>query len=214
MNTPRYITPVFLLMIAALLPFAILAQDIDETNIKKLERGEFKIEKGKIQVTFADTVAPAFVEQAFDKLGFTILSSNLQQFVLVIENDPTPEQVRDIEENKWVDFVLSESEGISDEELKVLAEKDSLDDNKVNKMLTQLNHRSSYQFVLVGLKYAATKEAVKELQKTYPDLGIKIMTQAERSAIIRTEKGKEAEMMEEPDLLPFVKSTAYIGSLE
>jgi hypothetical protein len=195
-------------------PVIISAQQIDETSIKKLERGEAKIETGKVQVTFVDTVSPAFVEDSFNKLGFIILSSNFQQIVLVIENNPDPKQVQDLEENQWVDFVLSESEGISDQGMKVLAKKDSVNHAKVNTVLAQLNHRSTYKYLLVGLKYAATEETVKEIQKKYPGLDFKMMSPSVRSAIVKTEEGKEAAMIEALEKLPFVKNTAYIGSLE
>ncbi len=199
---------------AVVLPFLAFAQVMDDSDIKKLEDGEYKLEEGKIQVTFSDTVSPDYIEREFEKMGLKILSSSFQPLVLTIENASGSEIMKELEDNKWVEFIMSESEGISDDDVKEFNKKDTLDNSRINQMLTELNHSSEYKFIMVGLTYAATLAEVSEIRNKFPDLDIQIAEYAERTAIIETEAKKELETMDELKKLAYVKNTAFIGNLE
>lgn len=202
------------IVFAVIAPILVFAQVMDDSSIKKLESGEYSLEEGKIQVTFSDTVSPDYVQEEFDKMGLKILSSNFQPIILKIENSPATELMKELEDSEWVDFIMSESAGISDEDISELSEKDTLDNNRVNQMLAQLNHSGEYKFVIIGLTYNATISEVAEIKSKFPDLDIQVLEYSERTAIIQTEAEKEMETMDELKKLAYVKNTAFIGSLE
>lgn len=201
------------IVFAVLMPLFAFAQVIDDSSIKQLESGEYTLEEGRIQVTFSDTVSPDYVQQEFEKMGLKILSSNFQPIVLTIENAPATELMKQLEDSKWVDFIMSESAGISDEDINELSDKDTLDNNRVNQMLAQLNHGGEYKFIIIGLTYAATIAEVAEIKSNYPDLDIQVSEYSERTAVIQTAEAKEMETMDELKKLGYVKSTAFIGSV-
>lgn len=202
------------IVFAVLMPLLVFAQVIDDSSIKQLESGEYTLEEGKIQVTFSDTSSPDYVQQEFDKMGLKILSSNFQPIILTIEDAPATKLMVELEDSKWVDFIMSESAGISDEDIGELSKKDSLDNNRVNQMLAQLNHGGEYKFIVIGLTYAATLSEVAEIKSNYPDLNIQVSEFSERTAVIQTETEKELETMDELKKLAYVKNTALIGNLE
>jgi hypothetical protein len=203
-----------IIIISVLIPFIGFAQVMDDTDIKKLKKGEYNIEAGKIQVTFSDTVSPTFVEQKLDELGYEILSSEINNIVLSIENNPSPQQLKELEDSEWVEFVVSEAAGNSDKELEEINKSDSLENDKVNQLLAKLTYSKEYEFVVVALTYSATEKTVEDIKATYPDLTFRVVQKSQRSAILKTEEDKELEAMDELKKLHFVKNTAMVGSLE
>lgn len=203
-----------LLIIFVLLPVSVAAQVMDDNDIRKLERGEYSLEKGKIQVTFADTVHPEFIAHQMEKMGFEILNSTFQNIILSIENDPEPTQLKEIENTSWVDFIMTESAEIKDEKIEEIAEEDSIKDDKVNRMLAELTYSSEYEYILVALNYAATTEMVDSLRAQFPGLVFKIQEESIRSAILSTQPDEELEAMDALNELPYVKNTALIGNLD
>ncbi|MEQ8524310.1 hypothetical protein [Gracilimonas sp.] len=202
------------IIIYTLVPFFAFSQVMDDADIKKLEKGEYNLESGKIQVTFSDTVSPNFLETKLDELGFEILSSNIQNIVLSIENNPSPKQLKELEESEWVEFVMSEAAGNADKELEQINESDSLEGNQVNQLLAKLTYSKEYEYVIVALTYSATEETVAHIKAKYPELKFKMVEESQRTAILKTEKDKELEAMDELKKLVFVENTAMVGSLE
>ncbi len=203
-----------IILISTLAPFISFAQVMDDTDIKKLEKGEYNIEAGKVQVTFSDTVSPTFVEQKLDELGYEILSSEIKNIVLSIENNPSPEQLKGLEENVWVEFVMSEAAGSSDKEMEEINNSDTLESDKVNQLLAKLTFSKEYEYVVVALTYSATDKTVEDIKAAYPNLDFVVLQKSQRSAILKTEEDKELEAMDELKQLNFVKNTAMVGNLE
>ncbi|MBO6584801.1 MAG: hypothetical protein JJ953_01720 [Gracilimonas sp.] len=202
------------IIVSVLVPFIGFAQVMDDTDIKKLEKGEYNIEAGKIQVTFSDTVSPTFIEQKLDDLGYEILSSEIKNIVLSIENNPSPQQLKELEESEWVEFVMSEAAGNSDKEMEEINDSDTLGSDKVNQLLAKLTYSKEYEYVVVALTYNATEITVEDIKAAYPDLKFEVLQQSQRSAILKTEEDKELEAMDELKKLDFVKNTAMVGNLE
>jgi|GEM_PF-1758736 hypothetical protein len=201
-------------ILCVFMPFFLSAQTMDDANIKKLEQGGYNLEAGKVQVTFSDTVSPDFVNKELSELGYEILSSTFQNIILSIENNPKPGQLNEIESLDYVDFVMSESAGMKDEDIKEMSREDTVDSDRINTVLTQLNQTGQYEFIIVGLTYNASQEMVEELRKAYPELEILVEEKSQRTAIVKTEEDKELEAMDELNKLAFVKSTAMVGVLE
>ncbi|MCP9291224.1 MULTISPECIES: hypothetical protein [Gracilimonas] len=202
------------IIVSVLVPFIGFAQVMDDTDIKKLEKGEYNIEAGKIQVTFSDTVSPTFIEQKLDDMGYEILSSEIKNIVLSIENNPSPQQLKELEESEWVEFVMSEAAGNSDKEMEEINDSDTLGSDKVNQLLAKLTYSKEYEYVVVALTYNATEKTVTDIKAAYPDLKFEVLQKSQRSAILKTEEDKELEAMDELKKLDFVKNTAMVGNLE
>ncbi|HBQ58497.1 MAG TPA: hypothetical protein DD671_02435 [Balneolaceae bacterium] len=113
-----------------------------------------------------------------------------------------------------MDFILHESVGIDDEDLRKMKKKDSTVTERQRELLEQFKDRGNYQFLMVGLTYGATKDALADLEDIHPELKFEVALQSERSAVIKTETDKELEAMDELQSLPFVLNTAMMGSIE
>ncbi|MAO66584.1 MAG: hypothetical protein CL666_16455 [Balneola sp.] len=196
------------------IPFAVQAQIIDESDFNKLQQGNYSIEKGKIQVTFTDTTTSDFAIQELGKKGYEVLSSTFQPIMLRVTHLPEGITPKDLEDHKWVDFILHESVGIDDEDLRKMKKKDSTVTERQRELLEQFKDRGNYQFLMVGLTYGATKDALADLEDIHPELKFEVALQSERSAVIKTETDKELEAMDELQSLPFVLNTAMMGSIE
>lgn len=205
----------FLLTLFSILIFLpAFGQVIDDSELKKLESGQFKLEPGMIQVTFLDTVTADYMESKLSELGYEVISSDFENILLSVINDPKPEQLKEIEENEFVEFIMSETSNVSDEELEGISKSDSLDDNKVNQMLAQLNHSRKYDFIFVALNDEAIIDDAYQIINSYPELDIRIIKENQRTAIIKTEYKKEAETMSALNKLGFVKSTELLGIID
>lgn len=205
---------IVIVLISALVPLISFAQVMDDTDIKKLEKGEYNIEAGKVQVTFSDTVSPTFVEQKLDELGYEILSSEIKNIVLSIESNPSPQQLKELEDSEWVEFVMSEAAGNSDKEIEEINNSDTLESDKVNQLLAKLTYSKEYEYIVVALTYNATEKTVEDIKAAYPDLTFEVLQKSKRSAILKTQEDKELEAMDELKQLSFVKNTAMVGNLE
>lgn len=201
-------------LLIALIPFMLQAQVIDESDLDNLRQGNYTLEKGKVQVNFSDTVSSDFITKEFEKLGYEIVSSNFQSIMLRVTKIPDAVSRKDLEDNRWVEFIMSESVGMDDEDLEEMNKKDSVDSNRMNEMLKQFNQKGNYEYVMMGLSYKATTDALSEIQAIHPELEFEVAKESERSAIIKTEEGKEVDMMDELDKLPYVLNTAMVGTLD
>lgn len=197
-----------------LIPAFVFSQTMDDTNLKKLQEGGYTLEAGKVQVTFTDTVSREFAERKMAELGYEMVSSTFQNIILSIESNPKPGQLNEIESLDYVDFIMSESAGIKDEDIEEISRKDTVDSDRINTVLTQLNQTGEYEFIIVGLIPSATEEKVEELRKAYPELEILIEEVSQRMAILKTEEEKELEAMDELNKLSFVMNTAMVGVVE
>lgn len=204
-----------LLIIGVLWPIFTLAQVMDDSAIDQLQKGNYSIEKGKIQVVFDDTTSQKFAVKELERRGYDVLESTFQNIVLSIENDPRSGQLAEIEEHEWVDFILSESSGISDESLEEINDKDTLDNAKINQILSQINRKNTgYEFITVGLKPTASMSVLEDLKTAHPNLEFRVAENSIRSAVIQTEEGKEEETIQNLKALPFIVDLTYIGSLK
>jgi hypothetical protein len=203
-----------IMVFCVLMPALAFSQTMDDANLKKLQEGGYSLEPGKVQVTFTDTVSRDFAEKKMTELGYEMLSSTFQNIILSIENNPEPGQLNEIESLDFVDFIMSESAGIKDEDIEEMSRKDTVDSDRINTVLTQLNQTGNYEFIIVGLTYSATEERVDELRKAYPKLEILVEEKSQRMAILKTEEEKELEAMDELMKLSFVKNTAMVGVVE
>ncbi|MDR9415996.1 MAG: hypothetical protein RI564_06920 [Gracilimonas sp.] len=195
-------------------PVIAFAQVVDDSAINKIQKGNYSIEKGKIQVTFADTVSPDFIEKEMGLMGLKLLSSNFQPIMLRVTEIPEALTMKDLEDNKWVEFIMSESAGLDEKEFQEINKEDTVDSKRINDMLAQLNHSGKYEYIMLGLTYAATDEAISEILSIHPDLNIEIEERGERTAVIETKPDQELAVMDELNKLSYVKNTAMIGSLE
>jgi ribonucleotide reductase alpha subunit len=195
-------------------PVIVFAQVVDDSAINKIQKGNYSIEKGKIQVTFADTVSPDFIEKEMGLMGLKLLSSNFQPIMLRVTEIPEALTMKDLEDNKWVEFIMSESAGLDEKEFQEINKEDTVDSKRINDMLAQLNHSGKYEYIMLGLTYAATDEAISEILSIHPDLNIEIEERGERTAVIETKPDQELAVMDELNKLSYVKNTAMIGYLE
>jgi|AntRauTorcE11897_2_1112592.scaffolds.fasta_scaffold00162_17 hypothetical protein len=204
----------FTALISLILSSAVFAQIIDDSDLRKLESGKYKLEQGMIQVSFTDTVSADYMEQQLSKYGYEILSSNFKNILLTIQGEPIHEQLNELKANKWVEFLISSTTNITEEELKVISKMNSMDEEKADQLLSGLDKsRGSYP-VFISLIQSATSSEANNLISSYPDLDLRIIRESQRSAVIKTEPGKEAEVMEALGQMSFVKSTALIGVIK
>ncbi|MDR9419861.1 hypothetical protein [Gracilimonas sp.] len=195
----------FLLIVLLFIAPAIFAQNIDDTELKQLQSGEYGLKAGSIQATFTDAIHPDSALQQMKEKGHKIVSTEFKPILLSIQGEISEEQLTALKENKWVNMVINESEILSQQQGA---------DPEILKKIKENTDIMPTEFTMIQLKLEANKKSVDELRMQFPDLSFKMTWSGSRTAVIETEPGKEIDLMDELKKLDIIESTAMIGLLK
>lgn len=205
---------IIVLLLSILMSVPAFGQVIDASELNKLESGQFKLEPGKVQITFADTVTDGYMQKKISELGYEVLNSNFQNILLTVTNNPKPEELKKIEDHESVEYVINETSDLNADIIKKVFKNYFLDDSKIEQMLSQKNQNSRLQITFIALHGKATVADAEQIITNNPELDIHIMRKNHRTAIIKTDLEREAEAMDALSQLKIVKSTALLGVIE
>ncbi|WP_020403409.1 hypothetical protein [Gracilimonas tropica] len=197
-----------------LFPGLLMGQVMDESDINKLEQGKYKLEKGKVQVSFVDTVSLGYVKEEFGKLGLKILTTDFKPIILQVYEMPENLSLEELEENEWVELVFHTSANMDETAQEEIKEKYSSRLKEVISLYEQIKREGFYEITLVVMTSEAMKESFEKLLEQYPGMNAEILQQSEKSAVVETEENRELDVMDLLNELDYVKNTAMIGSLE
>lgn len=187
---------------------------MDDSNIKRLQDGQFSFAKGEVQVTFSDTVSPDFVREQLNILGYEILNLNVQPIFAWIQNTPDEEQLRALEKDSRVNRIVVEQRGISEIALYEMFERDSLSQEEQKEAMERFRAMEDQKIVRLFFNYNVDEQAARTFINEYQDIDFRLDMVSPKTAIVKTEVEKEAEAMEALELLVYIKSTAYIGIID
>lgn len=197
-----------------LFPGLLMGQVMDESDINKLEQGKYKLEKGKVQVSFEDTVSLNYVQEEFRELELKILTTDFKPIILQVYEMPENLSLEELEENEWVELVFHTSADMDETAQEEIKKTYSSRFKEVISLYEQIKREGFYEITLVVMTSEAMKESFEKLLEQYPGMNAEIIQESEKSAVVQTEENRELDVMDLLNELDYVKNTAMIGSLE
>lgn len=186
----------------------------DLEEIERLDSGQYSFAKGEVQVTFVDSVSPAFIERQLKLLGYEAINLNIYRVTAVIQNEPDIELLAEIESHPDIYSVEITQNSIPEKALQEMFERDSLSIEEQKAVRKRFESLAKHKFIRVSFPYHINKKEAAEILETYPDIDFRINLAPIKSGRIKTEFGKEEEAMKNLEMLIYVESTAYIGIID
>ncbi|HET8865410.1 MAG TPA: hypothetical protein VFM80_06895 [Gracilimonas sp.] len=202
------------LLLSVFLSSTLSAQVIDDSDLKKLESGQYKLAEAKIQVSFELGVSEEEMRTEITRLGYEVESAIFENIVLNINNKPEESQIEEIAALAVVNSVLDLRHTYDPNMLNQIKQSRMMSDSELNELIEQLEEEGPQGLLLVYLNAEAIESTVEEIRSQFENLEMNIFRPAQRTAIIKTEPGKELEAMDELNAQSFVESTAFIGVIE
>lgn len=199
---------------ATLAPLQLMAQTIDDSDIQKLQTGEYKLAEGKIQVSFEHGVSEEEMRGEVTRLGYEVESAVFQSLILNIDNKTEETQLAEIMALSVVDSVLDLRHEYDSYALNKIKESRKMTDSEFKEFLEDLEEEGPPGFLLVYLNADATESTAEVLRSQFENLEFRVFKAAQRTAIIKTEVGKELEAMDELNAHSFVENSAFVGVIE
>lgn len=204
----------FALLIPVFLFSTAQAQEIDTSELKKLQEGEYKIAEGQLQVEFNDTTTQSFVLNEMRSLDLTVKNMEFDNVILVIEDHPKKEDIFSLQQEGSVKFVINESSMLKTENGEV-GQITNFDLQEIRpENISEFQIKDAYQFVFVVLENKANLKQANELTEKYADLKFNVLSEGRRAAVILTTPENEEQVISQLENKPYVKSVAYMGVLE
>lgn len=198
----------------ALIPVLVIAQTMDDSELQKLQTGEYKLAEGKIQVSFEHGVSEEEMRAEVTRLGYEVESAVFESFVLNIDNKTNEVQLAEIKALSVVDSVVDLRHEYDSEMLNEIKESRKMSDSEFNKFLEEVEEHGPLGILLVYLNADAPESTVEVLRSQFENLEISVFKPAQRTAIIKTEVGKELEAMDKLNTSSFVENSAFVGVIE
>jgi hypothetical protein len=199
----------------ALIPLFVIAQTMDDSAIQDLQNGEYKLAEGKLQVSFEQGVSEEEMRAEVTRLGYEVESAVFENYVLHVDNRIEEDQLTEIEGLTVVDSVLDHRRQYDANLQNKIKESRMMSDAERNELLEQLEKQQGPSgLLLVFLNAGATESTVKEIRSQFENLEISVFKPAQRTAIIKTEVGKELEAMDELNTHSFVENSAFVGVID
>ena len=188
------------------------AQVIDDSSVDKIQKGDYNFTEGRFVAYLADTVSPTFVREQFQQLNIAILEETIEPLLIAIVNTPSDESIKKLEAQENVvgiyrTILRSEREmlenKLTDPNLSALQKKE----------IRQILSMQSENYV-IEFDYSIDVNKAKKLMGTFRDIAYKIVRNSFRTVTLQAEPGNEPLLMDKVEQLPFVESTAMIGTIK
>jgi hypothetical protein len=193
---------------------ALQAQVIDTSELDKLQKGEYTLAEGQLQVLFDDTTTQSYIEKEFLKSGLEIKSLDFNNVILTLGSHPEKNQLRSLQGEASVKAVINESSYLLTDN----DERKPFDDlgfqNIDPEDISEFQFKDAYQFVFVILDDNANMKSANKIIADYPELKLSVLSEGRRSAVVLTSPNNEEEVISLLESKPFVQSVAYMGVIE
>ncbi|MDZ7808511.1 MAG: hypothetical protein U5K71_15565 [Gracilimonas sp.] len=204
-----------LIFFLTLFPLSVLhAQVIDTSELDKLQKGEYSIAEGQLQVLFTDTTTKAFALQEMQKLGVQVKSTDFNNILMLIQSHPEKKHILSIQNDEAVHLVLNEESYVNSGEDLVTNERTIMEGNIDPETVSDFKFKDEYQAVMIHLKETATMQDANRIINQHPDIKIRVLLEPRRAAVVQTNPDDEDDMISLLESRPYVMSVAYMGVLK
>jgi hypothetical protein len=187
------------------------AQIIDDSSVEDAQNGGYTFVEGMFVAYLTDTVSPGFIRAQFRELDISILDEYIKPLVISVINSPSKESVEKLRNHKKVTAFYTTS--LKDEALKLeqYLEESNLSEEQKKRIKEETAPAETY---IVEFDYSINKNEVKKLMGEFRDVAYKVISDQPRTVTLKAEPGNEPLLMDKVERLPFVESTAMIGTIK
>ncbi|MTI89563.1 MAG: hypothetical protein FH748_16535 [Balneolaceae bacterium] len=205
----------FCLGIMLMLPAVIVAQTMDLSELKALEEGNYSFAKGKVQVTLTDTTTPAFVMRDFKQQGYEVSSINIKPIVGFGTAEVEESVITELEEHPYIKNLIVHKQAFTSADREKIMEMENASKERKEKLVEELTAMSKKSRMQVIFNINITKTKAHELLDRYPAISVTLLNDdSPRTVIVKTPEGRETQMMDKLEKIPYVESTAMIGVID
>lgn len=197
----------------ALLLFSrmVSAQVIDDSSINDAQNSGYTFVDGMFVAFLADTVSPTFVRDQFQKFDITILDEYIKPMIITIVNSPSKESLQKLRNHSKVSSFYTTPSANERARLEEYLSNSSLSEQEKKEVR---NNSVPTEMFFIELDYSINTKALKLMMGNFRDVAYKILSNEPKSVTLEAEPGNEFVLMDKVEKLPFVESTAMVGSIK
>lgn len=187
------------------------AQIIDDSSIQGVQDGGYTFVEGMFVAYLSDTVSPGFIRDQFRVMKVNILDEQIEPILISIVNSPSEKRINELRKNEniaFVDKTLLQSE--------VEAFERQLEQMQISEEAKEVLRKRNpvTETYVIEFKFSVNKVELKKIMGEYRDIAYKIIRDTPRTVTLEAEPGNEPLLMDKVEALPFVASTAMIGTIK
>lgn len=202
----------FLFIVLWILSSALSAQVIDDSSIEKNQNGNYNFVEGQFVAYLSDTVSPTFIHNQFQNLGISILEVTIEPLLIALVNRPTRERLEEMELHQHIIGIFQTSLTKERKNLEFKLSDPTLNAQQ-KKAIRQLLSMPQEDYV-IEFDYSVDVKKAKRVMGEFRDVAYKIFRNSLRTVTLEAEPGNEPLLMDKIEQLPFVESTAMIGTVK
>lgn len=202
---------IVILLILSFYSFVSFAQDLDDKQITKINSGQYNFAKGEIQVIFHDTTTAEFVEEQFHVFGIEIIRKEFYPITAQAVTDLPDSVLAVISEHPLVEEISYRMFDFPEEAFQEMIQKQNIPVEKVPEERARFEKLISSKIPRIIFKQRVSEEKALNFVNQHRDYINKLNMITPKSAVVKTEVGKEPEMMKRLKKLRYIQNTAYIA---
>tara|TARA_R110000868_G_scaffold306734_1_gene568058 strand:+ start:91180 stop:91815 length:636 start_codon:yes stop_codon:yes gene_type:complete len=193
--------------------FKILAQVIGDEGLQRIQDGQVSFLEGEFIVFLNDTVSPDFIERKFSELDYNISFSDINPILISIVNSPDDSVLTNLGKHPNVNRSYIESIPVDSSYFRELLEEQGLLGAAFEQAFSRLVESQTKEEYFFEFDYSVNESRLKEIMGSFRSVAYQLLQNYTRSVNVTCTPGKEQELMEEIEQLPYVENTALIGVL-
>lgn len=189
------------------------AQIIGDDAIRKIEEGRVTTLEGEFIAYLSDTIAPDYVTQQLESLGYELGLIDIQPFTIAIANRPSKDALQVLTSKPEILEFQYEPEPVDTSYFRELLISQDLNEESYELALERIIKSQSRERLFIRFQYNLNERSVVKFMTQHRSIAYEIISDFPRTVSIMVEPGTEKDVMFEVEKLPFVEYTALIGVL-
>ncbi|MFY0684173.1 MAG: hypothetical protein JXR20_06445 [Balneola sp.] len=186
------------------------AQVIDDSSINDAQNSGYTFVEGMFVAFLADTVSPEFIRKQFRDLEISILDEYIKSMIVTVVNSPSKESLERLRNHKNVISFYTTSTRDVLLELEEMLEDTLLSEAKKEEVIKE---NEPFEDFIIEFDYSVNEKKLKKLMGEFRGVAYKIISNEPRTITLKAVPGNEFVLMDKVEKLPFVESTAMVGSI-
>lgn len=187
------------------------AQVIDDSSIQNAQNSGYSFVEGMFVAYLADTVSPGFITKQFRDLEISILDEYIKPIIITVVNSPSEESVEKLRNHPKVKAFYTTPYKNEIAKMEEFLKNTSLSEEQIKEIRAQASPVETY---VIEFDYSINSIKLKKLLGELRDVAYRILSDQPRTVTLKAEPGNEPLLMDKVEQLPFVTSTAMIGTIK
>jgi hypothetical protein len=190
------------------------AQTIGDEALQRAQSGDVSFVEGEFIAYLADTVSPGFVESSLANNGFEIAGTYIKPVKIRIQSRPDSSTLSALSSHPLVKELTKVSPKIDTVQIRNELASMGIPMSQRSAALQRMINAANVPQYHITFQFAVNETKLKEVMGEFRNVAYEILQNYPRTVNIKTEPGKEPDVMEQVEGLPFVETTAMIAILE